>query len=298
MWLPFFCLFLGAMLADKLGNWADKIILIALYILLLGMGMNIGGDQKILQAIPVVGIESLLFCIMSSFCSILLVVLWERIFIGKFINSKKNSGQRSFQHELLFILTVAVAFAVGILWGFMTDWGDMQLASYIIELAMAGIYIGIGVSMKFAIQSLIRQKKKALRIIIVPLLVTAGSIIGGLITALVSGYDLVNAAGIGGTMGYYSLGAAMISREAGFTTGLVAFLTGLLREVLTFVIAPLLARFSRLAPIAMGGATTMDVTLPVMKQCLDEEYTLLAFFNGVILSIIVPVFLVILYIIA
>jgi uncharacterized membrane protein YbjE (DUF340 family) len=48
-----------------------------------------------------------------------------------------------------------------------------------------------------------------------------------------------------------------------------------------------------MAPIALGAATTMDVTLTVMRESLPDKYTLIAFFNGVILSFIVPLILLI-----
>jgi uncharacterized membrane protein YbjE (DUF340 family) len=39
----------------------------------------------------------------------------------------------------------------------------------------------------------------------------------------------------------------------------------------------------------------MDVTLPVIKRSLPEEYTLLGIFNGVVLSVAVPLLLMLLY---
>ncbi|MEA1960957.1 MAG: LysO family transporter [Bacillota bacterium] len=89
----------------------------------------------------------------------------------------------------------------------------------------------------------------------------------------------------------------MKSQQAGFNIGLIAFLANLMREISTFVFGPMLVKYSCLAPIALGGASTMDTTLSVIKQISTEEITLLAFINGVILSFIVPALLFIIYVV-
>ena len=92
-------------------------------------------------------------------------------------------------------------------------------------------------------------------------------------------------------MTYYSLATAMITDRAGLNIGLIAFISNFMREILTFFFAPIIARYSNMAPIAMGATSTMDTTLTVMRESLPEKYTLVAFFNGVILSFIVPLVL-------
>jgi len=45
----------------------------------------------------------------------------------------------------------------------------------------------------------------------------------------------------------------------------------------------------RLISIAPGGATTMDVTLPLIKKTAGDEMVLPALINGIVLSALVPI---------
>jgi len=56
------------------------------------------------------------------------------------------------------------------------------------------------------------------------------------------------------------------------------------------LLIPLIARTAgRLAAVAPGGATAMDVTLPIISQSTDAQTTLVAFYSGTVLSALVPV---------
>jgi uncharacterized membrane protein YbjE (DUF340 family) len=61
------------------------------------------------------------------------------------------------------------------------------------------------------------------------------------------------------------------------------------REFITLIGTPLLARyFGRLAPIASGGATSMDTTLPVITRSVGTDYAVISVVNGVVLTALVP----------
>lgn len=128
------------------------------------------------------------------------------------------------------------------------------------------------------------------KFILVPLLVIMGSLLGGgLASLLLPGLSLTESLAICSGMGYYSLSSVLIARAAGETLGVLALLSNISREVITLLLAPLLAdRFGKLAPIASGGATSMDTTLPIITRCTGSEYAILAVFNGFLLTAAVP----------
>jgi uncharacterized membrane protein YbjE (DUF340 family) len=99
---------------------------------------------------------------------------------------------------------------------------------------------------------------------------------------------LHEALAIGSGFGYYSLSSIMISRLSGETLGVVALLANIMREMTTLLLTPLLARYGKLAPIAAGGATAMDTTLPIITRFSGSEYGVVGVFSGLVLSIIVP----------
>jgi uncharacterized membrane protein YbjE (DUF340 family) len=72
--------------------------------------------------------------------------------------------------------------------------------------------------------------------------------------------------------------------------GSLAFLSNVFRELLTIIILPFVVKYlGRITSIAPGGATTMDVTLPIIKETAGEETVIPAFVSGAILSILVPI---------
>ena len=76
----------------------------------------------------------------------------------------------------------------------------------------------------------------------------------------------------------------------GPTVGSIAFLSNMFREALAMVLIPLLARtrFPSLA-VGAGGATSMDVTLPLIEKNCGQNSVALAMASGGILSLSVPI---------
>jgi len=101
---------------------------------------------------------------------------------------------------------------------------------------------------------------------------------------------------IGSGFGYYSLSSIIISKIRNDTLGVMALLANISREIFTLLAAPLLVRyFGKLAPIASGGATSMDTTLPVIAKYSGKEYAVISVFSGVALTILVPFIIALIY---
>jgi uncharacterized membrane protein YbjE (DUF340 family) len=82
----------------------------------------------------------------------------------------------------------------------------------------------------------------------------------------------------------------MISQMGHVELGALAFLVNLLRELLAFVLIPLVAsHLGNIPAIAPGGATTMDTTLPLIAEVTDSEGVVAALISGAVLSALVPV---------
>lgn len=157
-----------------------------------------------------------------------------------------------------------------------------------VVLNLLMVSVGISIGQQAGILQKIRQYH--FKALIIPLGVTVGSLGAGLAGALLLGYPLAEGAAIASCMGWYSLGGATIGALSGGLYGSVAFLSNLLREILSFFGIPLLARFlNPAACIAAAGATSEDTTLPMMMKYTDEESVVLSVLNGAICSVLVPV---------
>ncbi|MFB3816286.1 MAG: lysine exporter LysO family protein [Candidatus Methylomirabilales bacterium] len=125
---------------------------------------------------------------------------------------------------------------------------------------------------------------------LVPLAAILGTLAGvSLAAAALPGLALSEALAVGAGFGYYSLSSILVTSLRGEALGVVTLLANLLREILTLLLAPVLARlFGPLAPIASGGATAMDTTLPVIVQAVGADYAMLAVWSGLVLSLLAP----------
>jgi len=84
-------------------------------------------------------------------------------------------------------------------------------------------------------------------------------------------------------------GRIIITEYRGAELGTIALLANIIREMITLLLTPLLAKwFGPLAPISSGGATTMDTTLPIITQTVGQRYVALSIYHGFVTDFTVP----------
>ena len=129
-----------------------------------------------------------------------------------------------------------------------------------------------------------------MKILIVPLGIIIGSLIGGIVCGMVLKYPIHEAISISGGLGWYSLAGVTIGNLADASVGSVAFLSNLMREIASFVLIPFAAKhLNAYACIAIAGATSEDTTLPMIMRYTDAEAAVFSVVNGVICSTFVPI---------
>jgi uncharacterized membrane protein YbjE (DUF340 family) len=196
---------------------------------------------------------------------------------------------------------ISIAFVFGVVLGrfsFLTS-GRVPAGAFLTAHVPAGtstyvlygliFFVGITVGANTEVWRQI--KKMNARIVLVPLCVLLGTFAGCAVVApALKGISMPEALAVGAGFGYYSLSSVLIAQLHGGGLGAVAMLSNLMREIFTLLATPFLARFfGRLAPIAAGGATAMDTTLPVISRFSGKQYTVIAVFSGVVLTFLVPI---------
>lgn len=134
-------------------------------------------------------------------------------------------------------------------------------------------------------------RKLSPRLLALPFLTIIGSLFGGVVVALLLGQSIFEMLAISQGLAYYSLSSILITEKLGITLGAIALFANVFRELLTLLSAPLLAKWlGPLAPIAAGGATTMDVSLPAIVSASGKEYLVPAIYHGFVCDFSVPIF--------
>lgn len=157
-------------------------------------------------------------------------------------------------------------------------------------VALCFMLVGVGIDIGSQKESWRRLWTMGPRVLIVPVLVCAGSLAGAILAGLVLGMPANESTAIGAGFGWYSLSGVMLAKIYNVETGALAFLTNVSRELMAFFLIPLLAaRLGKIAAVAPGGATTMDTTLPLIARVTDPDTAVIALVNGTVLSSLVPV---------
>ena len=128
------------------------------------------------------------------------------------------------------------------------------------------------------------------RLMMLPIMTILGTLAGCAAVSILLGHrQLTDCLAIGSGFGYYSLSSIFITQYRGAELGTIALLANISREILTLLCAPLLAKyFGRLAPISVGGATTMDTTLPIITRYSGESFIIVSIFHGFCVDFSVP----------
>jgi len=133
-------------------------------------------------------------------------------------------------------------------------------------------------------------------ILVVPLAIIAGSLLGGLMAGSFFGYNYNLGLSVGAGFGWYSLSGILLTKLHSAELGAVSFLTNVFRELIAVVSIPFLAKYlNDYSAIAPAGATSMDTTLPLISRYTKPEIVIVSFINGAILSALVPVLVPFLY---
>lgn len=188
---------------------------------------------------------------------------------------------------ILFALALGVA-AGYVVNNFSSGFPNVLVTDYLLSAALYILLFVMGLTFAIDKEAVAKLKATGLKILIVPVLVILGSILGGLVAGLIFQLDLFGSMAVTAGYGWYTLTGPLLTQILGTTWGALGFAANFLRELLTVVTITLLVRLDKYAPIASGGATTMDTTLPVIMRYCGSETLITAFSSGFVLSMIAP----------
>lgn len=295
-------------LTDVAARWQGRIVTWLIWLLLFLLGIEVGSNEMIVRSLPTLGVEALLLSSAATLgCCVLAWMLWRV--------SKNNTVQENAKNEtsaekegnpaekeglqesslirglkvMKGSLIVVGYFVIGLLGGIekmVPSWlldGDVSFVALCGLLLFVGLGIGLNPEMKKEVRSL------SPRMALLPVVTIIGSWLGALLIWTVLHRTLSDCMAINSGFAYYSLSSIFITEYRGAELGTIALLANIIREMLTLLGAPLMARwFGPLAPISAGGATTMDTTLPILSQTVGQRYVALSIYHGFVVDFTVP----------
>lgn len=291
----------------------DMLIKVVLWALLFVMGFRLGNERELRSRLGEIGLLGLGTAVASLAGTILAV--WVAYALYDALRSRKFPGRGGvdavvdaamdadagrdggnfpkpraglslghFKGPGVLLAVVVAGFAAGVAapgaafdYGLVTGWVlDALLFMIGLQFAQSGLSL----------------KAAFVRIdtVLVPAATLVGTLAGGLVVAAVFRLSAGKGLALSAGFGWYTLSGVLISDLGDPVLGSAAFLANMARESMAFILIPVLAMTRRpYAAIGCGGATAMDVTLPIVEQCLGPEAVPVSFTSGAILSLLVPV---------
>lgn len=296
-------------LTDVAARWQGRIVTWLIWLLLFLLGIEVGSNEMIVRSLPTLGVEALLLSSAATLgCCVLAWMLW-RVSKNNTVQEENEKKETSADKEgnpaekeglqgsslirglkvMKGSLIVVGFFVIGLLGGIekmMPSWlldGDVSFVALCGLLLFVGLGIGLNPEMKKEVRSL------SPRMALLPVVTIIGSWLGALLIWTELHRTLSDCMAINSGFAYYSLSSIFITEYRGAELGTIALLANIIREMLTLLGAPLMARwFGPLAPISAGGATTMDTTLPILSQTVGQRYIALSIYHGFVVDFTVP----------
>lgn len=315
-------------LTDVVARWQGRIVTWLIWLLLFLLGIEVGSNEMIVRSLPTLGVEALLLSSAATLgCCVLAWALWrvsknnstqemakkealatvteeissdkkssaeEETSADKEGNPAENKGLQgsSLLRGLKVMkgsLIVVGFFVIGLLGGIEKMVPAWLLNGEVSFVALCGLllFVGLGIGQNPEMKKEVRSLSP--RMALLPVVTIIGSWLGALLVWTVLHRTLSDCMAINSGFAYYSLSSIFITEYRGAELGTIALLANIIREMLTLLGAPLMARwFGPLAPISAGGATTMDTTLPILSQTVGQRYVALSIYHGFVVDFTVP----------
>ncbi len=313
----------GKILSKKILKTSDYLLNITLYILLFFMGVNTGAIDNILNELNTIGFSALLVTIFSVSGTIFISLIASYIFDFKMIKiiddkgfvKKGNISLTSSDVNALYkkelkeeskiqikrhwfikfynivrepLILVGVVF-LGIIMKLFTpffEWYNSSIISYLLYILL--FFSGLGI-----INSNLKFKEifNSPLLLLLPLWTIIGTYLGASLLSIITEYSLKESLGLSSGFGWYSLSGIMISDLGYPILGSISFLSNIFRESFTFFLIPVFSKLGRrffYPSICVGGATTMDVTMPIITTHFGTSAMIPAMYHGVVMSLLVP----------
>ncbi|MEB6665553.1 lysine exporter LysO family protein [Acinetobacter vivianii] len=197
-----------------------------------------------------------------------------KISLHLFLNALKNIGK------------AFLALAVGIGLGMLIQKLALHIAFNSWYLLLIFIFL-IGVELAF---TQFDRSWLSWKILLVPVAAFIGSCLAAIVNYFIlsNHYNLNEVMALAQGYGWYSMSGILFTELHSAKLGGIALLTDLFREIFAILLMYCLGwRFPRSA-ISSAGATSMDVTLAMVKQSCGTHYVPHAMMSGLILSLLAP----------
>lgn len=284
--------------SEKGTFWLSKLQFVSLMILIVTLGVKLGADDQVIASLGQIGLAALLVTLLCTGGSVLAVSLLRRFVLrlDRFGRPVGETGGEQQEHasggkaDNALTKWIVIAVALGMAAGyFLLPEGWEVWCGTVIDFGLYLLLFLVGLDMGRQGTVLRDIKAAGIKVLLVPAAVIAGTFLSAALASVFLPLSVKDTVAASAGFGWYSLAPTLLAPYS-LSVSAVAFLSNVMREILSIVAIPFVARYvGYLECVALPGAAAMDTVLPVVVGATHERITIYSFASGVILSLLVPV---------
>lgn len=187
----------------------------------------------------------------------------------------------------MILLSLAVLFGL-VVGHYFGDWIHFDISNLIqFGLYLLLFFIGTDIGNNKNILSNLKKIDK--KVLLLPFITMFATLLGGATASLLLSLSLGEAVAVSSGMGWYSFSAIELSKVS-VELGGIAFLSNIFRELLAILLIPFVAKkIGSFESVSIAGATAMDSVLPIINKSNPAEISIVSFYSGLVISLVVPI---------
>ncbi|MCH7335219.1 lysine exporter LysO family protein [Acinetobacter sp. NIPH 2699] len=276
--------FVAPHLSQTIKQFVFKILPYFSYVLLISVAFELTQALNHIQNPVAILPPALLIAFTTSIGSFFICLITYKLIDRQSVQGKISL--HLFINALKNIAKAFLALGVGILLGILVNASSFHIAFNSWYLLLVFILL-IGIELAF---TQFDRSWLSWRILLVPIAAFIGSCVASIFSYFIlsNNYSLNEVMALAQGYGWYSMSGILFTELHSAQLGSIALLTDLFREIFAILLMYCLGwRFPRSA-ISSAGATSMDVTLAMVKQSCGTHYVPHAMMSGLILSLLAP----------
>lgn len=276
--------FLAPKLSQRIKQFVFKILPYFSYLLLISVAFELTQALNHISDPAAILPPALLIAFTTSVGSFFICLITYKLIDRQSIQGKISL--HLFINALKNIAKAFLALGLGILLGILVTQSNLQIAFNSWYLLLIFIFL-IGIELAF---TQFDRSWLSWKVLLVPAAAFVGSCLAAVVNYLIlsNHFNLNEIMALAQGYGWYSMSGILFTELHSARLGGIALLTDLFREIFAILLMYCLGwRFPRSA-ISSAGATSMDVTLAMVKQSCGTHYVPHAMMSGLILSLLAP----------
>lgn len=275
--------------------WLSPLQTVLLLAIILALGIQLGANEEVAASLYTIGISALVIAVSAMTGSILLL-LCLRIFVLHLDRIALPVGTKQEQPSaedppadgsLTGMITAAVILGF-VLGRWLLPAEAAPLCARIVSLGLDAMLLLVGLDLGRQGETVSSIRSAGIGALLIPAAVVLGSLLFGALAGSFLPFLPRETAAAAAGMGWYSLAPTLLAPYS-LKLSAVAFLANVLREILSILLIPTIARrLGYLECVSAAGATAMDTVLPVIVRATSRRMTVYAFASGLICSLLVP----------